>query len=84
MQNQQSKELGELVSYKYKCTCKHTLCGCLNKIMLKKGDMSTEMSLRATACSNMLSGKNRHIFVSSRVYIIIFGAEGGKLSCCGI
>lgn len=42
----------------------NTPYGGLNKVMLKKGDLcqQTEVNLRATACSNMLSGKSWHIF----------------------
>ena len=56
--------LGELVSSMYKHTRKHTPYGCLNKVMLKKGDLcqQREMNLHATACGNMLSGKSWHIF----------------------
>lgn len=45
MQHQQSKELGELVSHTYKYTCKHTPYGCLNKIMLKEGDLGQQRGI---------------------------------------
>lgn len=60
-----SSWLGELVSSTYKYTRKQTPYGCLNKVMLKRGDLcqQTEMNLHATACSNMLlSGKSWQIF----------------------